>query len=481
MIFNDADIKQITEHGLTLDTTTQQLHDFETGFPFADIVRPATINDGIMEFDDNTAESFIQLYDSERDNFTITKFVPASGAATRMFQDLFDFLNTGNSNDTVDKVVKNISQFAFYDDLKKFLPQNPTPHDIVAAMLDTDKLNLGKLPKALIKFHKYGPDARTAAHEHLVEGAEYAASHNTVNIHFTLSPEHLTKFNELMSQIVPTTENTFNVKFNITTSVQNPGTDTIAVNFDNTPFRNNDGQLVFRPAGHGALIQNLNKINSDIIFIKNIDNITNDNARNDTINYKKLLGGILLDTQKQIFEFMRELNNGTVAPEKLREFITTKLQIPLTNDNISTDEFMKILNRPVRVCGVVKNTGAPGGGPFWVRDTKGHETLQITESSQIAPKNRDIMTQSTHFNPVDLVCGVRDWRGQKFDLTKFIDHTTGFISEKSLNGRPLRAMEAPGLWNGAMADWITIFVSVPNTTFTPVKRVSDLLDTAHTK
>lgn len=479
MTFNDSDVKQITEHGLTVAQIEQQLHDFETGFPFADIVRPATINDGIFEFDDATKTNFINTYDNARDNFQITKFVPASGAATRMFKDLFDFLNTGNMNDTVDAVVNNISRFAFYQDLQKFLPTNPNPHDIVAAMLDTDKLNLGALPKALIKFHKYENDARTAAQEHLTEGVQYATTHNTVNIHFTISPEHSEKFNELMARILPTTENKFNVKFNISTSVQDPGTDTIAVNFDNTPFRDDNGKLVFRPAGHGALIQNLNKIDSDIIFIKNIDNITNDNARNDTIVYKKLLGGVLIDIQKQIFEFIRELNNGTVDTNALREFITTKLHCQIPNGNISTNEFIEILNRPVRVCGVVKNTGAPGGGPFWARDAKGCETLQITESSQIAPENRDIMTKSTHFNPVDLVCGVRDWRGQKFDLTKFIDHTTGFISEKSLNGRPLRAMESPGLWNGAMANWITIFVSVPNTTFTPVKRVSDLLDPAH--
>ena len=479
MNFNDNDIKQITDHGLTVDLVEKQLADFAKGFPYADIVRPATINDGIFEYDADTAESFIKLYDTAHDNFTITKFVPASGAATRMFRDLFEFLATNNMNDTTDKVVKNIEKFAFWDDLKNFLGKNPTPREIISAMLDTDKLNLGALPKALIKFHKYGASARTAAHEHLIEGAEYATSRGTVDIHFTLSPEHIDKFDELMSQIVPDTEQKFNMHFNITKSIQNPSTDTIAANFDNTPFRDDNGRLVFRPAGHGALIENLNKIDSDIIFIKNIDNITNDAARADTVRYKKLLGGVLISIQQQIFKFMAELNDGTCDIKTLREFIKNTLGQTVENTDLSTTEYIAILNRPIRICGVVKNTGAPGGGPFWVRDASGHNTLQITESSQIAPDSRDIMNKSTHFNPVDLVCGTRDWRGNKLDLTKFIDFNTGFISEKSMNGRDLRAMEAPGLWNGAMAYWHTIFVSVPNTTFTPVKKVSDLLDTAH--
>jgi len=481
-MFSENDIKQITEHGLTIADIKQQLNDFQTGFPFANIVRPATLNDGILQPDPDSFATFIKTYDDEKQNYKITKFVPASGAATRMFKDLFDFLNTGNTNDTTNKVVANINRFAFYDELKKYLPDTPTAHDIISAMLDTNKLNMGALPKALIAFHKYNDGARTAAHEHLIEGAEYAASNGTVNIHYTLSPEHQTKFNELMTKIIPDSEKKFNVKFNITTSIQNPGSDTIAVNFDNTPFRDDNGNLVFRPAGHGALIENLNKIDSDIIFIKNIDNITNDAHRDDTIAYKKLLAGILISIQKRIFQFMHDLDSDNYNETELRNFIQNDLNEPLPNGNISREKFIEILNRPIRVCGVVKNTGEPGGGPFWVHDnTTDRDTLQITESSQIAPNARDIMTQSTHFNPVDLVCGVRDWCGNKFDLTKFIDTKTGFISEKSSNGRPLRAMERPGLWNGAMAHWHTIFVVTPNTTFTPVKKVSDLLSPAHTE
>ena len=480
-VFSQNDIQQITKHGLTLSNAERQLADFARGFPFANIVRPATVNDGIFQYDPDSVASFIKIYDDEKQNYKITKFVPASGAATRMFKDLFDFLTTGNTNDTVDKVVRNINRFAFYDELQKFLPQNPTAHDIVDAMLDNNKLNLGALPKALIAFHKYENETRTAAHEHLIEGTQYAESNGVINIHFTLSPEHVNKFNALMEKVVPSTEQKFNVKFNITTSVQKSGTDTIAANFDNTPFRDDNGNLVFRPAGHGALIENLNEIDSDIIFIKNIDNITNDAARADTITYKKLLAGGLISTQKRIFKFMKDLHDDNYNVDELRDFIQKELNEPIPK-NVSRQEFIEILNRPLRVCGVVKNTGAPGGGPFWVHDNDtNRDTLQITESSQIAPENRDIMVKSTHFNPVDLVCGVRDWRGQKFDLTKFIDAKTGFISEKSLNGKPLRAMESPGLWNGAMAYWHTIFVSVPNTTFTPVKKVSDLLDSAHTE
>lgn len=479
MNFSDTDIKQINEHGLSVATVEKQLRDFESGFPFARIVRPATINDGIVDSDSD--DNFIKIYDNEKQNYRITKFVPASGAATRMFKDLFDFLATNTANDTTDKVVNNIAKFAFYDDLKKFLPEGPTARDIISTMLDSDKLNIGVLPKALIKFHKYPNETRTAAHEHLIEGAAYAESNGVVNIHFTLSPEHTDKFHELMNTVIPDAEQKFNVKFVITTSTQKPGTDTIAANFDNTPFRDNNGRLVFRPAGHGALIENLNEIDSDIIFIKNIDNITNDNNRNDTIKYKKLLAGILINTQKQLFKFMRDLNDNNFDANAIREFIQTKLNKKLPNRDISRDEFIEILNRPIRVCGVVKNTGAPGGGPFWVLDDDNCESLQITESSQIAPDARDIMDKSTHFNPVDLVCGVKNWRGEKFDLTKYIDEKTGFISEKSLAGKPLRAMERPGLWNGAMAHWHTIFVNVPNTTFTPVKKVSDLLSPAHTE
>ena len=477
--FSEQDIKQITEHGLSLENIEQQLHDFEYGFPFAHIIRPATINDGILQFDSDSTDSFIEIYDNEKQNYKITKFVPASGAATRMFKDLFEFLSNGNTNDTVNKVVSNINRFAFYDELKKFLPENPSAHDIVSAMLDSDKLNMGALPKALIAFHKYKNETRTAAHEHLIEGAEYAESNGVVNIHFTLSPEHKNKFNDLMSRIVPVLENKLNIKFNITTSIQKTGTDTIAANFDNTPFRDNNGKLVFRPAGHGALIENLNEIDSDIVFIKNIDNITNDNNRNDTIIYKKLLAGILIDVQKQIFQFIQDINNNKFNESELRKFITQTLCHNLPEHKISNDEYIQILNRPIRVCGVVKNTGAPGGGPFWVNDAQNGISLQITESSQIAPENRDIMEKSTHFNPVDLVCGIRDWQGKKFDLTQFIDAKTGFISEKSYAGKPLRAMERPGLWNGAMAYWHTIFVQVPNTTFTPVKKVSDLLNPSH--
>jgi hypothetical protein len=479
--FTNSEIKQIQSHGLTLSQIEQQITDFKTGFPFANIVHPATINDGINQYDEISIDEFIKNYDANKQNYHITKFVPASGAATRMFRDLFDFLSSGTPNTTTNTVVCNIKRFAFYDEIKKFLPSTPTAHDIISAILDANKSNMGTLPKALISFHKYNNEIRTAAHEHLIEGAEYAQSNNIVNIHFTLSPEHQTKFDDLMKKIVPDTEQKYGIKINITTSNQIPQTDTIAVNYDNTPFHDDNGNLVFRPAGHGALIDNLNKIDSDIIFIKNIDNITNDSHRTDTIKYKKLLAGILIDTQQRLFEFMRALVNDNYNEQDLRTFITQKLNTPIPTNAISRDEFIQILNRPIRVCGVVKNTGAPGGGPFWTLNDNGYESLQIIESSQIAPESRDIMNKSTHFNPVDLVCGIRDWQGKKFDLTRFIDEKTGFISDKSYAGKPLRAMEKPGLWNGAMAYWHTIFVNVPNSTFTPVKQVSDLLAPAHTE
>lgn len=474
--FSTPDTEQIKSHGLTPEIVAQQLADFVCGFPYANITRPATVGNGIIELSDIDITRYAEKYTAAQATKKIVKFVPASGAATRMFRDLFEFLNTGTMNDVTRRVLDNLDKFAFWDDLRQFLPDTPTDRDKIACMLTNAGLDYGNLPKGLIAFHKYDTYSRTALEEHLVEGAQYAAANGTVRIHFTVSPEHLAGFRALLARAVPEYSARYGVKYDITMSNQSTSTDTIAVNPDNTPFRTDDGRLLFRPAGHGALIENLNNIDADIVFIKNIDNVTTDELRGDTIKYKHVLAGLLLSLQARAFEYL----NNFVAYDlnEIRTFIKNDLCVH-TSDDAPAEMLRQILNRPIRVCGMIKNIGAPGGGPFWVRDEHGTESLQIVESSQIAPDARDIMNASSHFNPVDLVCGTRDAHGKPFDLTAFVDHKAGFISEKSYGGHALRAMERPGLWNGAMAHWNTVFVAVPASTFTPVKVVTDLLSSSH--
>jgi hypothetical protein len=392
-----------------------------------------------------------------------------------MFKDLFEFLSTGEMNKTTQTVLDNIKQFAFYDDLRKLLPDTPSAHDIIECLVTERGLNYGNMPKALLKTHKYTDSNRTALAEHLIEGAQYASANGMVRIHFTVSPEHQSGFNDTLAQIIPEYENTFGVKYNVTMSTQKPQTDTIAVNLDNTPFRNDDGTLLFRPAGHGALIENLNDIDADIIYIKNIDNVCPDDARASTILHKKLLAGMAMQIQKQIFDYLHAIDNGTADTNEIRNFINNKLGIKITE----TTDVRTILNRPLRVCGIIKNTGEPGGGPFWVGTSDGTVGLQIVEPGQIAPENMHILKNGEFFSPTDLICMPYDYMGKKFNLIDFVDPCAGFISEKSKNGRPLRAIERPGLWNGAMANWNTVFVETPLDTFTPIKVVTDLIKPTH--
>lgn len=475
MNFSDKDIKQIENHGLTLKEIEEQLKKFQSGFPFVNIVKPAQINDGILECQESDCEKYIHEYEEYSKNHKIIKFVPASGAATRMFKDLFDFVASDIPNETSKKTISNLGKFAFYDSLKTYIPENASDKQIIQCILTDQGLGYGNKPKGLVEFHKYKTGSKTPVEEHLTEGAQYATSGNNVNIHFTISPEHRKGFTDLLNRVVPEYEKQYGLKYNVSLSEQKKSTDTIAVNPDNTLFRNSDGTLLFRPAGHGALIENLNDLDADLIFIKNIDNVTTDDLRSDTIKYKKLLAGILVDLQKQIFDL---LQSDTKDIETYHEFVTKKLNIKL-DKKLTLPDYKKILNRPLRVCGIVKNTGAPGGGPFWVKNDQGIISLQIVESSQIAPESKDIMKTASFFNSVDLVCAPKDYMGNKFDLREYIDENTGFISEKSKKGVSLRAMERPGLWNGAMANWNTIMVAVPISTFSPAKVVTDLLSEAH--
>ena len=439
-----------------------------------------------------------------RTDKVVVKFVPASGAASRMFKNLFEFL--GADYDVPETkfektFFEQIEKFAFYNDLnaacekafEKNIPALMAEGDykaVVAALLEAAGLNYGALPKGLLKFHRYEDGSRTPLEEHLVEGALYAANKNgKVNVHFTVSPEHRRLFENLVADKAAVYAKKYGVDYNVTFSEQKPCTDTIAADMNNQPFRDN-GKLLFRPGGHGALIENLNDLDADIIFIKNIDNVVPDKLKGDTVLYKKLIAGVLVALQQKAFAYLELLDSGRYTHEQVLEilqFLQKKLfcKNPETK-NLEDAELVlylkEKLNRPMRVCGMVKNVGEPGGGPFLAYNSDGTISLQILESSQIDmddPEKKEMFEKGTHFNPVDLVCAVRDYKGHKFDLVNFVDKATGFISYKSKNGKDLKALELPGLWNGAMSDWNTVFVEVSLSTFNPVKTVNDLLREQH--
>lgn len=465
------------EHGLTPAALETQLKNFREGFPFLPVTRAASCGDGIRVLDAAGIEQAAARYDRAKESLRVVKFVPASGAATSMFKDLFEFVREGRRTAVVGELLANRRRFAFWPELRTIIGDDAdelrTVENIVA-----EGLRYGETPKGLVSFHRYGDEVRKAVEEHLVEGAQYAAAGGEVKIHFTVSPEHLTRFEALLAEKIPGYESRFGVKYRISFSVQDPSTDTLAVNPDCTPFRRADGRLLFRPAGHGALIGNLGKIDADIVFVKNIDNVTTDARRSDTVLYKKALAGVLLALQERIFEYLMALEVPGAELEPIAAFIENELCVKLPKD-YGTALLRQVLDRPIRVCGMVRNEGEPGGGPFWVAGADGLETLQIAESNQIAPEKRELMRSATHFNPVDLVCSFRTSKGGRFDLREFVDPATGFISRKSDGGRELLAQELPGLWNGAMARWNTVFVEVPITTFSPVKVVTDLLRPEH--
>ena len=496
-MFTTNDEKLLQSKGISLETVNAQIEKFKSGFPFLDIKSAASVSNGIMAIDneDFYLNEWEQYLNGEQE---IVKFVPASGAASRMFKDLFEFADSSENeqNKFIAYFFENIEKFAFYTDLNDVCLTNKGKNiselmqigehkSIIRNLLLVDGLNYGALPKGLLKFHNYDASQRTPALEHLVEGKLYAnTKNNVVNIHFTVSNEHRALFEKHIADNATCFEQTFGVKFNIGFSEQKSSTDTIAVDSNNEPFREGD-KILFRPGGHGALIENLNDIDSDIIFVKNIDNVVPDKFKTATVTYKKLIAGVLVNLQKQAFAYLNELENSDISEAKLaviRQFCENKLNNHSDAlEKITKEELVNYLrtklNRPMRVCGMVKNVGEPGGGPFLTVNNDGTYSPQILESSQIADKK--LMEHSTHFNPVDLVCGVRNYKGEKFDLRKYIDSATGFISEKSKNGKALKALELPGLWNGAMSDWNTIFVEVPIETFNPVKTVNDLLRTEH--
>jgi len=517
LTFNEEDIKQIKARGITVEKVISQIETFKKGFPFTKLQRPCTLGDGITVIEKSDVERLVKIYSQAALSGRAMKFVPASGAASRMFKLLFSFNNRydcidegqiaveAEKNDPDHKgffqFIREIKKFAFYDDLKSVMSKDGLDietliskgqyKDILEYILTPKGLNYANLPKGLLKFHRYADHSRTPLEEHLVEGAAYTQDKNKVSrIHFTLFPEHQEAVGSYIEDVRSRYEKS-GVKYEITFSIQKTSTDTIAVDLDNKPFRDRDGKLLFRPAGHGALLENLNDLKGDIIFIKNIDNVVPDRLKDETYLYKRALGGYLVELQKEIFGYLERLSKRDVDEQLLKqmfEFARYKLSIvaPKGMEQRSRQERINFLfsklNRPLRVCGMVKNEGEPGGGPFWVEQPDESLSLQIVEEAQVNMKSdeqRSIWASSTHFNPVDLVCGVRDYRGGPFNLMNFTDPNTGFISIKSQDGKELKALEMPGLWNGSMAYWNTVFIEVPNITFNPVKTVIDLLRKEH--
>ena len=504
-MFSKEDILQMQQKGISEAQIEAQLESFRKGFDYLRLRGAAAVGNGIIAPGAEEVEAYVQAWkDYKAEGHTITKFVPASGAASRMFKNMFEFLDADYDVPTTDfekTFFAHIHNFAFFDALNDAcflcegkgvdaLIEEGDYKAVVASMLGADGLNYGQLPKGLLQFHAYDDCAKTPVEEHLTEAALYASSRGEAAVHFTVSSEHRELFQELIERVLPEVQDKYKITYKVSLSEQKPSTDTIAVDMAGMPFRTADGKLLFRPGGHGALIQNLDDLESDIVFIKNIDNVVPDRLKAETVEWKQVIAGVLVKLQEKAFNYLRLLDTGRYTHEQLveivqfvqRDLCCRKADIKELEDAELVIYLREKLNRPMRVCGVVKNVGEPGGGPFLTYNPDGTVSLQILESSQIDKQNAEYMrmfTEGTHFNPVDLVCAVRDYKGQPFCLPKFVDPATGFISQKSKSGKELQALELPGLWNGAMSDWSTIFVEVPLSTFNPVKTVNDLLRDQH--
>lgn len=506
MKFTKKDIAQIQQHGLTEEKILYDLKRFEKGIPFVQLISAATHSNGICCLSEKEKDYLIALYEKKMDNLTILKFVPASGAATRMFKHLHHFIETYNpkeqklntylaENDTqlLEEFLKGLPHFAFTKKLRKkirklyprykFLKKGKRTHLLVRTLLEENGLNFSKLPKGLIPFHKYKKNSTTAFEEQLLEAGYYTVTQGQCYIHFTFSEAFVEHFKKKFLKVKSRIERKTKCNLNISYSFQKQSTDTLAVTLKNKAFRDSNKNLHFRPAGHGALIENLNELEADLVFIKNIDNVVTEEQLEKIAKYKKVLAGKLLEIQKNIFNYLKSIDkdiNKTDLLKKIRGYMASELNFKSLPETI--EDAKKLLNRPIRVCGMVQNTGAPGGGPFWVKNHNGNISLQIVELSQVDKNDThqmNIINEATHFNPVDIVCGLKNYKGEKFDLTQFVNPDTGFISQKSHEGKPIKALELPGLWNGSMADWTSLFVEVPLETFNPVKTVNDLLKETH--
>lgn len=507
MTLTAEDKALLQKKGISEEKLQAQLDCFAKGFPYLALSAAAAAGRGILIPRSEEQEAYLNAWAeyTATPGHHVVKFVPASGAASRMFKDVFAFVDASYSIPQTDfekKFFESIDDAAFFADLDEAchklydmgvhqLIGADRYKDVAKAMLEPEGLNYGALPKGLLKFHRYEKTSRTPLEEHLVEGALYARENNgQVSVHFTVSPEHRPLFEALVKQVAPAYEEAYGVKYEVSFSEQKPSTDTVAANADNTPFRKADGSLLFRPGGHGALIENLNDIDADVVFIKNIDNVVPDRLKEETVINKQLLAGVLVTLQQQTFAYLNKLDEGNCSAAELLEmwqFLQKKFCCKTPDGKAPEGEELvaylrKKLNRPIRVCGMVRNVGEPGGGPFLAYNADGTISPQILESSQIDmsdPEKKAMFEQGTHFNPVDLVCALRDYHGHRFHLPDFVDPATGFISHKSKDGKELKALELPGLWNGAMSDWNTVFVQVPLATFNPVKTVNDLYREQH--
>lgn len=513
-MFSEKDIEQIHNKGITLDQVNAQIDRLKNGMTHSNLLAAAKVGRGIHAYDAPESNDLVKFYDSQKEQHNLVKFVPASGAATRMFKFLFQFLNRfSTSKDTIKKYVEkygddlietfvsNLTDFPFYNQVvNKIQEQFPNYEDFteeeyyyhfVKTMLDENGLNYSFFPKGLLPFHKYNNEFITAFEEHLFESTLYASSKGNANLHFTVSEKHHSYFLKELDNIKSHLEKNTGVNFNVTFSFQKEATETLALTKDDKVFRKDDGSILFRPGGHGALLENLNDLDGDIIFIKNIDNIVERTKNKEDSNYKKLLAGVLLRIQQQVFEYLHQLDSGDIDAADITAmayFLRKQLSVYIDPDfgSFSFEEKTNYLrnkfNRPIRVCGMVKNQGEPGGGPFWVKDSNGEISLQIVEFAQIdfsQKRQQSIVYKASHFNPTDLVCGVKNYKGEPFNLLNYVDHEAAFITTKTQNGTDIQALELPGLWNGSMAHWNSIFVEVPVKTFNPVKTVNDLLKPAH--
>ncbi|WP_246124782.1 DUF4301 family protein [Algibacter pacificus] len=514
MMFSEKDTRQINSKGIALKQVEAQVSRIKNGMTYSNLIAAANIGKGIESYNSYKSQEFIKRFEDKQNELDIVKFVPASGAASRMFKFLFQFLkNFDSNNETIDAYIENkndkliktfvagLENFPFYTEVltkaKAIYPnydnfsKSEACTAFVKTMLDENALNYSFFPKGLLPFHTYNNVAVTAFREHLLESTLYASSNNKANLHFTVSEKHHKYFNAELSKIKSELEEKTNTTFNVSFSYQKEETETLALTTDNQIYRNEDGSILFRPAGHGALIENLNDLDHDIVFIKNIDNIVVFEKNKDVSEYKKMLGGVLVEAQERVFNFLKRLDDTDVSEAELLEiaqFITSKMNVSIGDDfdDLASEDkknYLKTkLNKPIRVCGMVENVGEPGGGPFYVKDKNGDVSLQIVEFAQIDIDNTaqaDIVKNASHFNPTDLVCGIKNYKGEKFNLLNYVDPEAAFITMKTQNGTDIQALELPGLWNGSMADWISIFVEVPLNTFSPVKTVNDLLKPEH--
>lgn len=510
---SSEDFVEIYNHGISSDDILKQLKFFKKGIAKSNLISPATVNNGILSLTESDFEKKAAFFDSQKEELKIKKFVPASGAATRMYKFLTAFLNdfdikketinayiNRNNDKELAIFIIGMEKFPFFDEVDKklreiypdfeSLERDFKNYYFIKLLLSPEYFNSANKPKAVLPFHQYVDHIANPIEEHLNECVHYATSKNVSNLHFTVSEIHQNLFEKAVDEVREKIEKPSGVQINIGYSYQNKSTDSINVDAKNKIVRSSNGNLIFRPGGHGALIENLNNLNADIIFIKNIDNVIQNHIDKITL-YKKALGGVLIEVQQKVFKYLKVIEDQQINEDSLSdltEFLSKKLNIELGKDfhkftfENKINKIKEVLDRPIRVCGMVRNEGEPGGGPFWIMNRKGEISLQIVETSQVDLSNKkqlEILEEATHFNPVDLVCGIKNYKGQKFDLKEFVDHKSGFIVEKSIEGKPVRSYELPGLWNGSMANWLTVFVAVPLITFNPVKTVNDLLKPAH--